>query len=114
MSDEKLASPGYIGGSVLSRFLAHPDFASFEITTLVRSTEKAEKLKALGLVAVVGSHSDEKLVEALSADSDVVIAMVCMSPANPAYNCQATYWLTVELDRLTQIITKPPWQLYED
>ncbi|KAF9565249.1 NAD(P)-binding protein [Agrocybe pediades] len=66
---------GYIGGSVLARFLAHPDFPSFNITTLVRSPEKAEKLKALGVEAVVGSHSDEKLVEVLAAKSDVVIAM---------------------------------------
>ncbi|KAH9481425.1 Oxidase ucsJ [Psilocybe cubensis] len=65
---------GYIGGSVLSRFLRHPDFGSFTITTLVRSPEKAEKLKALGFNAVTGSHDDVELMESLAADHDFVIA----------------------------------------
>lgn len=67
---------GYIGGAVLARFFEHPDFASFKITNLVRSPEKAEKLKALGVGVVVGSHSDKGLMESLAADSDVVFAMV--------------------------------------
>src|ERR1700678_1300926 len=54
---------GYIGGSVLSRFLKHPDASSFNITVLVRSPEKAEKLKAFEVNPVVGSHSDTPLVE---------------------------------------------------
>lgn len=67
---------GYIGGSVLSRLLKHPNAASFNITALVRSPEKAEKLKTLGVSPVVGSHSDLALVEKLSAKADVVIATV--------------------------------------
>jgi uncharacterized protein YbjT (DUF2867 family) len=67
---------GYIGGSVLSRFLKHPDASSFNITVLVRSPEKAEKLKAFGVNPVVGSHSDTTLVEGLAAQADVVIAVV--------------------------------------
>jgi len=65
---------GYIGGSVLSRFLKHPNAASFNITTLVRSSEKAKKLETFGVFPVVGSHSDVALVEKLSAKADVVIA----------------------------------------
>jgi len=65
---------GYIGGSVLLRFLKHPDASSFNITVLVRSPEKAEKLKAFGVNPVVGSHSDIPLVEELAAQADVVIA----------------------------------------
>jgi hypothetical protein len=66
---------GYIGGSVLLRFLKHPDASSFNITVLVRSPEKAEKLKAFGINPVVGSHSDTPLVEELTAQADVVIAV---------------------------------------
>ncbi|KAF6748043.1 hypothetical protein DFP72DRAFT_971947 [Ephemerocybe angulata] len=65
---------GYIGGEVLSQLLEHPKFSSFNITALVRSPEKAEKIRALGVLAVIGSHSDETLVEKLASDADVVIA----------------------------------------
>ena len=61
---------------MLSRFLKHPNVASFNITALVRSPEKAEKLKTLGVHPVVGSYSDLALVEKLSAKADVVIATV--------------------------------------
>lgn len=61
---------------MLSRLLKHPKAASFNITTLVRSSEKAEKLKTFGVHPVVGSHSDLALVEKLAAKSDVVIAIV--------------------------------------
>ncbi|GLB40152.1 putative NAD-P-binding protein [Lyophyllum shimeji] len=66
---------GYIGGSVLSRFLDRPDFGHLNITALVRSPEKAEKVKTLGISVVVGSHKDDELVEKLAAEADVVIAM---------------------------------------
>ena len=61
---------------MLLRFLKHPDASSFNITVLVRSPEKAEKLKAFGVNPVVGSHSDTSLVEELTAQADVVIAAV--------------------------------------
>jgi uncharacterized protein YbjT (DUF2867 family) len=70
------APAGYIGGSVLARFLQRPDFASFNLTALVRSPEKAAKLNALGVNTVIGSHSDTALMESLAANSDVVLAMV--------------------------------------
>lgn len=67
---------GYIGGAVLEQFLAHPDAATFEFTALVRSSEKAEKFKTLGINAVVGSLSDLALVEKLASEANVVIATV--------------------------------------
>jgi D-arabinose 1-dehydrogenase-like Zn-dependent alcohol dehydrogenase len=57
--------------------LNHPNAASFHITVLVRAAEKAEKLKTLGVNAVIGSHTDTTLVEKLASEADVVIAMVC-------------------------------------
>jgi len=53
-----------------------PFAAPFNITTLVRSPEKAEKLKAFAVNPVVGSHSGTPLVERLTAQADVVIAVV--------------------------------------
>ncbi|KAJ7452847.1 NAD(P)-binding protein, partial [Mycena latifolia] len=67
---------GYIGGAVLTRFLAHPRANTFDITVLVRDPKKAAKFEELGVHAVVGSHSDAQLVEKLASEADVVIAMV--------------------------------------
>ncbi|TFK72947.1 NAD-binding protein [Pluteus cervinus] len=64
---------GYIGGSILNRFLERPDAASFKITALVRSPEKAVKLQALGVNAVVGSHGQLDLVEELASQSEYAI-----------------------------------------
>ncbi|KAJ7854000.1 NAD(P)-binding protein [Mycena leptocephala] len=65
---------GYIGGTVLARFLAHPRADTFQFTVLVRDPKKAEKFKDLGVKAVVGSHKDAQLVEKLASEADVVIA----------------------------------------
>ncbi|CAK5267088.1 unnamed protein product [Mycena citricolor] len=66
---------GYIGGTILSRFLAEPDASSrFAFTVIVRDPKKAEKFKQFGVTPVVGSHSDETLVEELASQADVVIA----------------------------------------
>ncbi|KAJ7255790.1 hypothetical protein B0H12DRAFT_1112886 [Mycena haematopus] len=79
MSDTKTnffltGATGYIGGSVLTRFLAHPRTDTFQFTVLVRDPKKAEKFKDLGVKAVVGSLSDVPLVEKLASEADVVIA----------------------------------------
>ncbi len=68
---------GYIGGSVLERLLKHPKAATFEITTLVRSAEKAKILREkFGVDAVVGSHADTDKLTALSEKADVVFSCV--------------------------------------
>ncbi|KAG6813899.1 hypothetical protein H0H92_005748 [Tricholoma furcatifolium] len=64
---------GYIGGAVLARFLNLSDAASLSFTALVRSPEKAEKLRALGVDSVVGSHTDDALVKKLASEADVVL-----------------------------------------
>jgi len=66
---------GYVGGSVLAKFLDHPSFASFNITALIRSPAKAEKLRTLGVNTVVGSNSDLQLLRTLAQDADFVLAM---------------------------------------
>ncbi|KAJ7101856.1 NAD-binding protein [Mycena crocata] len=64
---------GYIGGTVLARFLAHPSASDFHWTVLVRDSEKAKKIEQLGVTAVVGSLTDLQLVETLASAADVVI-----------------------------------------
>ncbi|KAJ7167990.1 hypothetical protein C8R46DRAFT_1270735, partial [Mycena filopes] len=68
---------GYIGGPILSRFIEreNPDFS---LTALVRSPEKAEKLRRLDirhLNIVIGSHNDAPLVERLAEQADVVFSL---------------------------------------
>lgn len=67
---------GYIGGSVLVRLLQHPDSKYFQISALVHSSSKAEKLKTLGIRPVLGSYSDLDLLTREAAEADFVITMV--------------------------------------
>ena len=53
-----------------------PVFSKVEVTAVVRSPEKAEKLKEFGINVVIGSHSDSKLMEKLAEETDLVLAMV--------------------------------------
>ncbi|KAF9046918.1 hypothetical protein BDZ89DRAFT_1099356 [Hymenopellis radicata] len=55
-------SSGYIGGS------------TFEITALVRSPDKGELLRSLGLKTVFGSNSDHELLITAASAADVVFA----------------------------------------
>lgn len=70
------SSSGYISGAVLERFRDHPDVSNAEITAIVRNPRKAEKFKEFGINAFVGSFSDAKLVEDLTAAADVVVDIV--------------------------------------
>ncbi|KAK7692428.1 hypothetical protein QCA50_004053 [Cerrena zonata] len=63
---------GYIGGTVLHRLLQHPSAKTFDISALVRSQEKAKKLEAFGVKAVVGSLDDYDLVEELTSQAHVI------------------------------------------
>ena len=68
---------GYVGGSVLARLISHTGFPTFKITALVRQREKAEKLKELGINAIVGSYKlDLEVLERLAESSHMVINCV--------------------------------------
>ncbi|KZP06728.1 NAD(P)-binding protein, partial [Athelia psychrophila] len=67
---------GYIGGAVTSRLLAHPRTASFDITALVRSEDKAAKLRPLGVKTVIGSYSDIDQLENLASEADILFSTV--------------------------------------
>ncbi|KAF9524906.1 hypothetical protein CPB83DRAFT_860441 [Crepidotus variabilis] len=66
---------GYIGGSVYSHLSKYSGFSSLEITVILRSADKADNLKKLGINAVVGAHDDVQVMESLAAEADVVIAI---------------------------------------
>ncbi|KAJ2916607.1 hypothetical protein MD484_g3822, partial [Candolleomyces efflorescens] len=65
---------GYIGGSVLAKILGDPVFQTFNLTAIVRSKEKAEKLRSLSVNPVIGSLSDQAFLERLASESDIVIS----------------------------------------
>ncbi len=60
---------GFIGGSVAARLLAE----GHEIRGLVRTSEKAEKLTAMGIQPIVGNLSDRDILIANAQWSDAVI-----------------------------------------
>ena len=67
---------GYVGGSVLSRLLEHPDAKSFEITALVRDQAKATKLESFGVKTAIGTIQNLKLLEDLASKSHIVFSIV--------------------------------------
>lgn len=60
----------------MNHLIKHPRFNELNVTALVRSFEKIENLKVLGIDAVLGSHSELAKIEDLASEADVVIAMV--------------------------------------
>jgi uncharacterized protein YbjT (DUF2867 family) len=60
----------------LLRLLDHPSAHSFNITALVRDTEKAAKFEKHGVKVVIGSLEDSEKIEQVASESDVVIALV--------------------------------------
>jgi uncharacterized protein YbjT (DUF2867 family) len=65
---------------VLGKLLHHPRTHEFRVSTLVRDTDKAEKLKVFSVTPVVGDlNLDLDLLEMLGKDVDVVFPIVCVS-----------------------------------
>ncbi|TFK27486.1 NAD(P)-binding protein [Coprinopsis marcescibilis] len=75
---------GYIGGGVVNVLIRHPDFSSFEVVTLVRSEDKAKKLRTLGLKPIIGGYGDLELLTKAAAEADIVITMVDSDNLNAA------------------------------
>ena len=69
--------PGYVGGTVLSRLLSHPDRCSFDITVLVRNKDKAKTLSdKFGLKAVIGTHQELERIASLAERAQYVFNLV--------------------------------------
>ncbi|RPD67434.1 NAD(P)-binding protein [Lentinus tigrinus ALCF2SS1-6] len=64
---------GYLGSSVLTRLLNHPDRKSLDITILVRDEAKATTFESkFGVKTVIGSHEDLDKVESAAEAAHVV------------------------------------------
>ncbi|KAI0071514.1 NAD-P-binding protein [Panus rudis PR-1116 ss-1] len=70
-----VGATGYIGGSVLSRLLAHPGAKDYDITAIVRNQEKAKKLESFGVKTVVGTFEEYDKLEDLASRAHVVFSM---------------------------------------
>ena len=58
--------------------LTHPSASTFDITALVRTEEKAKKVRELaGVKTLIGSLEDAELMTSTAAKFDVVLQMVC-------------------------------------
>ena len=69
--------PGYVGGTVLSRILSHPDRSSFDITVLVRNKDKAKTLsEKFGLKTVIGTHQELEKIASLAERAQYVLNLV--------------------------------------
>lgn len=60
---------GYIGGSVAARLIE----AGHRVTGLVRSAEKAEQVRAIGIEPVMGSLDDADVLAAAARGADAVV-----------------------------------------
>lgn len=60
---------GFIGGSVAARFVK----AGYKVRGLTRQQSNVEKLKNIGIEAVVGDLSDQKLLAECARQADIVI-----------------------------------------
>ncbi|KAJ8456487.1 hypothetical protein ONZ45_g18699 [Pleurotus djamor] len=70
-----LGATGYIGGAALVRIFDLSLVANFQFHALVRSAEKAEKLKTVGINPVIGSLNDTDLIQQWASSSDIVISI---------------------------------------
>ncbi|OJT13756.1 hypothetical protein TRAPUB_9692 [Trametes pubescens] len=68
-----VGATGYVGGAVLALLLAGENAKRFEVTVLSRSADKARAFESFGVKAIVGSLDDLVTLEAIAAESDVVI-----------------------------------------
>jgi nucleoside-diphosphate-sugar epimerase len=94
---------GYIGGSVLTGLLQHPNAAHFNITALIRGDEsRIKKLSSLGVTAVIGSNESHDVIEKAASNSHVVIHL-----ANSADDVPSTEAIISGLNKQTKATGKP-------
>ncbi|MFJ4221532.1 NAD-dependent epimerase/dehydratase family protein [Curtobacterium luteum] len=72
---------GYIGSSVLRALVAH----GHEVTAIVRSDEKAQRVRDAGGHAIVGDVTDSEIVERLAHEADGVVHTASAESVDPAF-----------------------------
>ncbi|CAF1000427.1 unnamed protein product [Rotaria sordida] len=94
---------GYIGGSILTGLLNHPNASNFKITALIRGDEsRVKKLESLGVTPVVGSNDSHDIIEKAASQSDVVI-----HTADSADDLPSAKSIVSGLNKRTQTTGKP-------
>jgi nucleoside-diphosphate-sugar epimerase len=94
---------GYIGGSILTNLLQHPNITNFKITTLIRGEEsRAKKLASLGITPLIGSNDSHDIIEKAASESHVVI-----HTANSADDLPSIRSIISGLNKRTQMTGKP-------
>jgi nucleoside-diphosphate-sugar epimerase len=94
---------GYIGGSILTGLLQHPNVSNFKITVLVRGDEsRVKKIAALGVTPIIGSNDSHDIVEKAASESHVVI-----HTSNSADDLPSTRSIISGLNKRTQTTGKP-------
>lgn len=70
-------TPGFVGGTVLSKLLSHPRVGAHRLTVFVRSEEKARVLQEqFHVKAAVGSFDDAEQLTRLASQADVIFSCV--------------------------------------
>jgi len=94
---------GYIGGSILTSLLQHPNAANFNITALIRGDEeRVKKLAALNVTPVIGSNDSFEIIEKAASESHVTI-----HTANSADDLPSTKAIISGLNKRTEQTGKP-------
>ena len=94
---------GYIGGSVLTALLHHPNAANFNITAPIRGdNERIQKLASLNVTPLIGSNDSFEILEKVASESHVVI-----HTANSADDLPSTQALISGLNKRAKATGKP-------
>jgi nucleoside-diphosphate-sugar epimerase len=94
---------GYIGGSILTALLQHPNVSNFNISALIRGdNERVNKLTALNVTPVIGSNDSFEIIEKVAKDSHVVI-----HTSNSADDLPSTKAIISGLNKRTKETGKP-------
>ncbi|CAF3814976.1 unnamed protein product [Adineta steineri] len=95
---------GYIGGSVLTSLLQHPNASNFNITTLIRGgdDERVKKLASLNVTPLIGSNDSFDIIEKAASESHVTI-----HTANSADDLPSTKAIISGLNKRTKQTGKP-------
>jgi nucleoside-diphosphate-sugar epimerase len=94
---------GYIGGSILTGLLQHPNAGNFNITALIRGDkERVNKLASLNVTPLVGTNDSFEIIEKAAKDSHVVI-----HTSNSADDLPSTKAIISGLNKQTKETGKP-------
>ncbi|UJR08018.1 hypothetical protein I4U23_012296 [Adineta vaga] len=95
---------GYIGGSILTSLLQHPNASNFQITALIRGgdNERINKLKSLNVTPLIGSNESFEIIEKAARESHVVI-----HTSNSADDLPSTKAIISGLNKRTNETGKP-------